>query len=215
MVYVLSDIHGNNAAFNSILSQINLKPSDTLYILGDVIDPNGLDILLKIIDMDNVKMLLGNHEYLLLKTLTGNDAIMKSWFKRNGEKTYKDFLALSKTKQDKIINFIKGLPLSVEVQVSGKNYLLTHCNGSTTLALRDNVISFERVEPEFEVLGDYTLVYGHTPTKYYQGEINPLQVYYGDKKICIDCGANYPPTHTHVGRLACIRLDDMKVFYSK
>ena len=38
MTYVLSDIHGNSRRFQSILSQIDLQPEDTLYILGDIID---------------------------------------------------------------------------------------------------------------------------------------------------------------------------------
>ena len=35
MIYVMSDIHGNSKRFDSVLSQIDLKPEDTLYILGD------------------------------------------------------------------------------------------------------------------------------------------------------------------------------------
>ena len=38
MIYVLSDIHGNQRRFASILGQIHLQPEDTLYVLGDVID---------------------------------------------------------------------------------------------------------------------------------------------------------------------------------
>ena len=53
MIYVLSDIHGNAARFNSIMEQINLQPEDTLYVLGDVIDryPNGIRILRKLMKM--------------------------------------------------------------------------------------------------------------------------------------------------------------------
>lgn len=215
MIYVLSDIHGNKRAFNSILNQINLKKEDTLYILGDVIDDRGLDILLDIIDMDNVHVLLGNHEYLMLKALDGNETQLKIWHERRGLSTHEQFNLLSDTDKAKALDYLKALPLSLEVAVNGKTYLLTHCNGATTLALRDNVVLFKRVEPDFEVLGDYTLVFGHTPTNYYQPEINPLEVYFGNKMIGIDCGAHYPTDSEYKGRLACIRLDDMKVFYSE
>ena len=40
MIYVLSDVHGNERRFNSIMKQIDLQPQDTLYILGDVVDRN-------------------------------------------------------------------------------------------------------------------------------------------------------------------------------
>lgn len=71
MIYVLSDIHGNERRFNSILRQINLQSGDTLYVLGDVIDrhPGGIRILRRIMSMPNVKMLLGNHEYMMLRAL--------------------------------------------------------------------------------------------------------------------------------------------------
>ena len=50
MTYVLSDIHGNSRRFQSILSQIDLQPEDTLYILGDIIDrfPDGGRLLRQI-----------------------------------------------------------------------------------------------------------------------------------------------------------------------
>ena len=71
MIYVLSDIHGHEGRFASILKQINLQPEDTLYVLGDVIDrhPGGIRILRKIMAMPNAKMLLGNHEYMMLRAL--------------------------------------------------------------------------------------------------------------------------------------------------
>ena len=60
MTYVMSDIHGSSTRFESIMKQIELKPEDTLYVLGDVIDrrKDGIRILRKIMSMDNVKMLL-------------------------------------------------------------------------------------------------------------------------------------------------------------
>ncbi len=66
MIYVMSDIYGHPRRFESIMRQINLKEEDTLYILGDVIDryPYGIKLLRRIMKMPNVKMLLGNHEYL-------------------------------------------------------------------------------------------------------------------------------------------------------
>ena len=50
MVYVLSDIHGNERRFNSIMKQINLQHEDTLYVLGDVFDrhPGGIRLLRRI-----------------------------------------------------------------------------------------------------------------------------------------------------------------------
>lgn len=68
MTYVLSDIHGNLRRFESIMKQINLQSDDTLYVLGDVVDryPDGIKILRRIMKMPNARMLMGNHEYMML-----------------------------------------------------------------------------------------------------------------------------------------------------
>ena len=71
MIYVMSDIHGHEGRFDSILKQINLQPEDTLYILGDVIDrnPRGGQLLRRIMNQPNIKMLLGSHEHMMLDAL--------------------------------------------------------------------------------------------------------------------------------------------------
>ena len=71
MIYVLSDIHGQKRRFDSILKQIDLRPADTLYVLGDVIDryPHGIKILRQLMSMPNAKLILGNHERMMLDAL--------------------------------------------------------------------------------------------------------------------------------------------------
>ena len=71
MIYVMSDIHGQKRRFDSVMKQINLQPEDTLYVLGDVIDrnPDGIKILRQIMAMPNAKMILGNHELMMLDAL--------------------------------------------------------------------------------------------------------------------------------------------------
>ena len=71
MIYVMSDIHGNRRRFDSIMDQIQLQPEDKLYVIGDVIDrhPDGISILLQLMEMPNVTMLLGNHEFMMLNAI--------------------------------------------------------------------------------------------------------------------------------------------------
>ena len=79
MIYVLSDIHGRDDRFNSILKQIHLRSSDHLYILGDVIDRNdrGIRLLRRISRAKNMTMLLGNHEYMMSTALKDPSHICK------------------------------------------------------------------------------------------------------------------------------------------
>ena len=61
--------------------------------------------------------------------------------------------------------------------------------------------------------GDFTMIFGHTPTKHYQDDV-PMKLWYGNRMIGIDCGSGYPEDSPE-GRLACLRLDDGKVYYSE
>ena len=60
------------------------------------------------------------------------------------------------------------------------------------------------------------MIFGHTPTKYYQEDV-PMKLWCGYRMIGIDCGSGYPEEgpDSEYGRLACLRLDDGKVFYSE
>ena len=57
---------------------------------------------------------------------------------------------------------------------------------------------------------DTILVFGHTPTIYYQYD-RPMKLWREGNYINIDCGAGYGSE----GRLCCLRLDDMKEYYSE
>lgn len=72
MHYVVADLHGETDRWQKMLREISLSVTDTLYILGDVVDRGGIggvDILLDIMSRPNVVMLLGNHEAMCLKAM--------------------------------------------------------------------------------------------------------------------------------------------------
>ena len=73
--YVMSDMHGMYHQFLQMLEQISFSEEDTLYVLGDVIDRGrgGIKMLLDIMSRDNVTMLLGNHEAMMLDVVTMED----------------------------------------------------------------------------------------------------------------------------------------------
>ena len=71
---------------------------------------------------------------------------------------------------------------------------------------------WRRLEADAPLPDGYTLIFGHTPTCHFR-EGAPMEVWYGENRIGIDCGCGYPGTG--VGRLACLRLEDGRVFYSE
>ena len=112
-------------------------------------------------------------------------------------------------------DYLRQLPIEARARVNDIDYLLTH---SMPISLysqkRDaNMTDTEfavwsRVEANTPLPEGTTLVFGHTPTVFYQ-DVDPMRVWHGDRRIGIDCGCSDPS-----GRLACLRLDDMKEFYS-
>ena len=231
MVYVLSDIHGNERRFQSVLKQINLQREDTLYVLGDVIDrhPGGIRILRRIMAMPNAVMLLGNHEYMMLRALgfprddyRDDGGALAHWYRNGGGVTHASFKRIRKTTRREIIDYLLNLPLNVDLELDGTTYKLAHAAPMEAFEPQGrykNPIYFavwKRFEKDYTFPGRYILVFGHTPTQYFQEQI-PMEVWYGSRMIGIDCGSGYPEAgpESEYGRLACLRLDDGKVFYSE
>lgn len=242
MIYVMSDIHGNKERFESVMKQIDLHPEDTLYVLGDVVDrnPYGIEILQTIMKMPNAKMLLGNHEYMMLNVLAGADCddgdwkhsywhdMRRLWFENGGRTTYQSIRLLTKEEIEEIKAYLKALPVNIDIEVNGQKYKLVHATDKNDFQESglhdwyDNEIEYavwKRWKPDEPTPTDYIMVCGHTPTIHYQ-EDNPLKIWHGNNMIDIDCGAGFPKdqglSKIHLyGRLSCLRLDDMKEFYSE
>ena len=235
MIYVMSDIHGNSRRFNSIMMQINLQPEDTLYILGDVIDrhPDGIKLLRKIMRMKNAKMLIGNHEHMMLAVTVphyddsrdSEERRLRIWYNNGGRITHDYLKHIRKSIRTEIFDYLQALPLEYDIELNGKHYKMVHAAPSDQFKAywRDfgSPLLFtvwkRWYKGEFPAT-DYTMIFGHTPTEYYQYD-NPLRIYYRDNVIGIDCGSGYPdklnPWSDSKGRLACLRLDDMREFYSE
>ena len=232
MIYVTADIHGNMERYRSLMSKIDLKPDDTLYVLGDVIDrhPDGIKILLEIMDSKNIKMLLGNHEYLMLNAirppanLSRHDSVenVKIWHHNGGEVTHDAFIDASLDTKDRIIQFLKDLPINIDIKVNGKKYKLVHATSVTKYPYYPDRYYYID-STDFAVwrrwhLGEskprnYTMIFGHTPTNHYQNN-NPMEIFHSGRVIGIDCGCGFPAKDSRGPRLACLRLDDMAEFYS-
>ena len=69
MQYVVSDLHGNGLLWDKIKEKLNVD--DTLYFLGDAIDrgPDGLYIMLDMLNDPRVTYIKGNHEQFVIDFL--------------------------------------------------------------------------------------------------------------------------------------------------
>lgn len=220
LTYVMSDIHGNLDRFESVMSQIDLQPNDTLYVLGDVVDryPYGVEILQRIMAMPNAKMLKGNHEVMFeFAVKTGRTDL---WFWNGGEPTYNAYQNLPQKQREEMIKYIESLPINIDIEVNGAKYKLVHGSPSEWFYKYHNTYGsaaeyavWERIDLFCAADCDCVIIFGHTPTTHYQNDYL-ASIWYGKNAIGIDCGSGFHNKQKRVYRLACLRLDDMTEYYS-
>ncbi len=231
--YVISDIHGQYDMFMEVLDKINLKESDTLYILGDVLDrgPHPIKTLRKLMEMENVICIVGNHELMsieclefLMKEVTDmsleelDDEMLDNlltWQENGSKTTIEEFSQLDQeTKQD-VLDYIKEFLVYEQITVNDQEYLLVHAglgNYSPEKDIEDyslHDLIWARADYDTRYFEDTIVVTGHTPTQYIEGNSKPGYIYRKNNHIAIDCGASVPG-----GRLATICLDTGEEYYS-
>lgn len=223
MHYVLSDIHGNRDAFDTVLSLIGLMSSDHLFILGDVIDRGqyGIELLQRIQAIENCTLLLGNHELMMINALRHPEVIrfMRIWQNNDCDYTYQGFQKLSAGDQEDLLQYLEALPVQVEVAVDGKHFVFVH---AASMELYDRLnwkyddptefAVWHRLRFEKNLLEGKTVIFGHTPTKNVMAQVWPtMRIFHNNDAVNIDCGCAYPGLG---GQLGCLRLEDMTEYYS-
>lgn len=224
MNFVCSDIHGCYDEFIDLLAKISFTASDTLYIVGDVLDrgPKPVELLLDIMNRPNIVLLMGNHDFLasaVLKMLLQGAlskeefALAQDWFADGGETTLKGFKRLPADRRMELIRFIDRFLLYKEVHVGGRSYLLVH-GGLEPFAPEKPLEKYTPVEmlfsrPDYnkKYYDDKLTVTGHTPTLFEPG--NTGTIIRRNNHIAIDCGCVFG------GKLAAYCLETQEEFYVK
>lgn len=214
-VFACSDLHGQYDKFLKLKSI--MQEDDICYVLGDCVDrgPGSIKILLEIVQDERFKMLMGNHEDMMLETLAAAEEgymDFQLWYGNGGYQTHMEFMEYDRETQIKIISFLKKLPYKLEY----KDIVLTHAGFSFELEeyVLDDILDEDRLiwdRSHIESTAKSKLgkmqVHGHTPTavidKRYEGKI--LQ--YHEQKICIDTGSCFGYS------LGLIDLDTLEFIY--
>ncbi len=210
----------------ALLDKAGFNDNDTLYILGDVIDRNGdggVGILRWLLEKPNARLILGNHEAMLLScafafsedfedNMTGKEADDYSIYTFNGgEVTLESLRALPVEKQKAILDYLRACPLYETVAAGGRDYILVHAgfdNFDKSRPLSDytaDELLWAWPEITDEYFKDIHTVFGHTPTKCF-GEEYDGKILWTKTWTCIDCGAAYG------NEPVLLRLDDNKEF---
>ena len=228
MTYVLSDLHGYYDKYRNMLETIRFDRTDTLYVLGDVIDrgPDGIRILRDMMGRENVIPILGNHELTaamclpwLMQEITEESldglgeeeiAAFSEWLTNGGGPTLRALKLLEQKEREEILEYLREMELYGEVEVGGQSFVLVHAgldHFESDKPLEEYDLTdflFGRLEADTVYYPEKTLVFGHTPTRLLGGNDRIL---FRETMIGIDCGCGFG------GPLGCLCLETMEEFY--
>jgi len=228
--YVMSDVHGAMDALQRMLETIEFSAVDTLYILGDVVDrgPKGVEILQWVLKTPNVKMLMGNHEYMCMQFFEpdAEETVIRRWNRNGNFPTLAGFDRLTAADKEAILAYIRTLPPELRVEVNGICYILVH--GFLGESTHDRVWNRPALDAKPALAANERVIIGHTPVCEYvcpgsnedmyvcsralteRGE--HFRILHAEGFTDIDCCVGYGLS---AARLACLRLEDGAEFYVK
>ena len=184
MHYVTTDLHGNGLLWEKIKEKLNEE--DTLYFLGDAIDrgPDGLYIMLNMLNDPRVTYIKGNHEQFAIDFLRATKDVelltdvsyntMTLWSENGGTQTINDIWSdLTQEEAWQLYLCLKNLPEKLEVTVNGTTFLLSHAGYTPRYLARDlatdkQVLLWNREHfmDAWEDGEDTIMLHGHTPVGY-------------------------------------------------
>lgn len=213
--YAISDIHGCSRTFRTLVDeQLQLQPSDQLFLLGDYIDrgPDSKGVIDFILELRargcQVSTLMGNHEAMLLETWEDAD-FLPQWLGNGGDTTLASFgLKDLRLLPEPYLLFLDQLQYYLELP----DYLLVHAGfdfaGGNPLANVEAMLWIRQFTVDAAFLGDRRIVHGHTPTpasRIRQNVANPLAQVFN-----IDGGCVYKH-RPELGNLTALDLDSRQL----
>ena len=230
MIYAISDLHGYPLdRLKMLLEKAGFCDKDFLFIIGDVIDRNGdggVSILSWLILQNNVQLILGNHEVMLLSCEFLFDEIsqdkldsleredieaLEDYLFNGGDVTIRNLQKLNKVQRLEILDYLKDCPIYETVTAGDKDFILVHAGFRdfdpkkklSDYSLHDLIWTRPRLTDAY--YSDIITVLGHTPTVYYGREYRG-KVIRTKTWIDIDVGAGAGEEPV------LLRLDDLYEF---
>lgn len=121
----------NMSGFSSFWRKSILQETDTMYVIGDIIDryPSGVDIAFYIMEHPNIILLKGNHEVMCLDTLGKRNVYgaRALWQSNGGGSTRRELLYhCSAEERMEVLRFFEQAPEKMEIEVNGNQFYLVH-----------------------------------------------------------------------------------------
>lgn len=190
MTYAVSNLYGRLDKFEKLIKKINLKDSDLLYILGNIVDygEQSIELVNDLSARYNVYSVLGEHDYKAYILLSEFDRILKDggvpsasfskevieWAQNGGQATLEAFKCADEDAKEGFLDYLSDLPVFEEADVKGKQFVLT-CRGIDNFDDSKDLYDYELedfmngyIDIEKTYYSDKTMVVGyldyeHTP----------------------------------------------------
>lgn len=227
--YFCSDLHGEYQLLCKLLDKIGFCKTDTFYILGDIIDKGSDSLRLAelIRRFENMKAILGNHEYYFLQYYESCMCEYEGGDENRVLQKLQNYFPLDTFRLTwDLVDYIESLPYYIE----GADFICVHAGLQLDKEKRVipmqkqqyNYILFDRNFKEENVIpiDSKSVLFGHTPCNYQNGtgkfiktprantDINSKN-FKDYAKIQLDTGSYL------TGMVGCLRKEDMHEFYVK
>lgn len=201
---IIGDIHGCLEMLKALMDKIDWRPEkDGLIFLGDYIDRGAdskgvIDYIIELKKMSgNIQCLMGNHEELFLRYISGEDEGL--FLFNGGVNTLNSYSGGGGWEIDpEHVSFLKSLLFMIELD----DYYIVHAGMKPGVDIKQQAVKDTLWIREPFIFSDYDfgkrIIFGHTPFS------SPLIM---DNKIGLDTGAVFG------NKLTCLELPAMK-FYS-
>ena len=159
MTYVVSNLYGRLDKFEKLIKKIGLKESDTLYILGNIVDygDDSIELVNDISVRYNVYSVLGEHDYKAYLLLSEFDRMLReggvpsanfsrdmiAWAQDGGQATLEAFKNADADSKEGFLDYLSDLPVFEEVTLkNGKEFVLT-CRGIDNFNKETDLYDYE------------------------------------------------------------------------
>ena len=159
MTFVVSNLYGRLDKFEKLIKKINFKDSDTLYILGNIVDygEESIELVNDLSSRYNVYSVLGEHDYKAYLLLSEFDRMLKeggvpsasfsrdmiSWAQNGGQATLEAFKNADADSKEGFLDYLSDLPVFEEVTLkNGKDFVLT-CRGIDNFDKETDLYDYE------------------------------------------------------------------------
>lgn len=159
MTFVVSNLYGRLDKFEKLISKINLKEHDNLYILGNIVDfgEQSIELVNDLSTRYNVYSVLGDHDYKAYLLLSEFDRIIKEggapsisfskelieWAQNGGQATLEAFKNADADAKEGFLDYLSDLPVFEEVSLkNGKDFVLT-CRGINNFDINTDLYDYQ------------------------------------------------------------------------